>query len=87
MSLKQVADDTVVSLEKVFEQSDLSDEQKQEVSKIIEQTLMQAVEQATKAHHAAAVVCCGPEADMAHKIREEIQRANIALTANLSAMR
>lgn len=87
MSLKKVADDTVAEIEKAFPEADLSDQTKTKISAIIEKSLVRAVEQATHAHRAATVVCCGPEADLAHKINEEMRRANVALTANLSALR
>ena len=34
-----------------------------------------------------AARCCGPEADKAHQIREEVNRVNAALIANLESMR
>ena len=87
MSLKQLADETVAKLERAFPNTDISEEDRQKISSIIEQTLIKTVDQTAHAHREATVVCCGPEADIAHKISEEVQRANIALTANLSALR
>lgn len=87
MSLRQLADETVAKLEKAFPNADVTDEDRQKISRIIEQTLIKTVEQTAQAHKKATVVCCGPEADMAHKISEEVKRANVALTANLSALR
>lgn len=87
MSLKQVADETVIDIQKAFPDRDLSDETKAKLSSIIERALTKTVDQAAHAHRRATVVCCGPEADLAHKINEEVRRANIALTANLMALR
>lgn len=87
MSLKQVADETVTDIQKAFPEADLSEETKAKLSSIIESALVRTVEQTSNAHRRATVVCCGPEADMAHKINEEVRRANIALTANLMALR
>ena len=87
MSLKKLADETVMKLEEAFPNTDLSADEKAEVSRIIEQTLIKTVEQATLVHKKATTVCCGHEADMAHKIAEQVGRENIALTANLSALR
>lgn len=87
MSLKKVADETVTDIQKAFPEADLSEETKAKLSSIIESALVRTVEQASTAHRKATVVCCGPEADMAHKINEEVRRANIALTANLMALR
>lgn len=87
MTLKQLADETVVELEKAFPDVDLSDETRQKISKIVERTLIKTVQQAEQTHRTATKFCCGPEADMAHKINEEVKRANVALTANLMALR
>ena len=57
------------------------------MTKIIRRTLIRAVNQATESCTSAAVVCCGPEADLAHKIAEEADRAQYALIANLTSMR
>ena len=87
MTLKELADETVAKLEKAFPDANVTDEDRHKISKIVEQTLIKTVEQATQAHQKATTVCCAHEADMAHKIAEEVRRANVALTANLSALR
>ena len=45
------------------------------------------MERATVAHGRATQICCGPDADKAHKIAEEVKRANVALTAKLMVLR
>jgi len=87
MTLKTLADETVVALEQAFPTVSINDEDRRKISRIIEKTLIKTVEQATLTHRRAASVCCGPDADIAHKIGEEMNRANIALTANLMALR
>ncbi len=87
MTLKQVANETVAEIQKAFPESDLSDDTKTKLSTIIEKALSRTVDQTSHAHRQATVVCCGPEADLAHKINEEVRRANVALTANLMALR
>ena len=87
MTLKQLADETVAALEKAFPESELDDAKRAKISKIVEHTLLNAVDRATQSHRAATVVCCGPDADIAHKIAEEVDRANTALTAHLTALR
>lgn len=57
------------------------------VSKIIEDALIKAVNQSTKQCADAAVICCGHEADLAHKIAEDVERARYALIGNLTSMR
>ena len=87
MSLKQIADDTVDEIQSAFPDADLSEQTRAKLASIIERALTRTVEKTAHAHREATVVCCGPEADLAHKINEEVQRANIALTANLMALR
>jgi len=57
------------------------------VSTIIEKAIIEAVLATSARCRDVAVVCCGPEADMAHKIADEVKRAQIALIANLGGMR
>ncbi|GAB4346883.1 MAG: hypothetical protein Kow006_05910 [Gammaproteobacteria bacterium] len=57
------------------------------VREIVEETLIRAVGEAVQNCKEKAVVCCGPEADIAHKISEEVDRARHALIANLTSMR
>jgi len=87
MTLKKLADDTVAALEKAFPTVSISEDERQQISRIIEKSLIKTVEQTTLTHHNVTRNCCGPEADIAHKISEEVRRANVALTANLMALR
>ena len=87
MTLKKLADETVAALEQAFPTVSISEEERSKISRIIEKTLIKTVERATQTHSKATANCCGPEADIAHKISEEVRRANIALTANLMALR
>lgn len=87
MTLKKLADETIDALEQAFPTVDISDEERQKIVRIIEKSLIKTVEQTTQSHNKATSNCCGPEADMAHKISEEVRRANVALIANLSALR
>ena len=86
MSLKTLAEDAVAQVRETVSEP-LSDAEIKAISKIIEKVLIKAVNQATENCTTAAVVCCGPEADLAHKIAEEVDRAQIALIANLMSMR
>ncbi len=87
MTLKTLADDTVDELDRAFPDVSLSDEVRQKISRIVERTLIKAVQQTTVAHRNAATLGCGPEADLAHKINEQLELSNVSLTANLSALR
>lgn len=86
MSLKRLADNAVDRINKSIEQS-LSETELETVSKIIQSALIEAVNESTKSCSNAAVVRCGPEADLAHKIAEDVERARYALLANLTSMR
>ena len=86
MSLKSLADEAMTQISKAVS-NPLSKEEREAVSRIVQHSLIKAVNQATEKCTTAAVVCCGPEADLAHKIAEEAERAEIALIANLTSMR
>ena len=86
MSLKTLADDAVAQISKALP-GQISEAETEVVSKIVEHALIKAVNQASEHCTSAAVVCCGPEADLAHKIAEEVDRAQYALIANLVSMR
>ena len=49
--------------------------------------MAEAVRQTSQSCTKAAVVCCGHEADMAHKIAESVDQARHALIANLMSLR
>ncbi|MGF1608497.1 MAG: hypothetical protein ACFCUQ_03820 [Kiloniellales bacterium] len=64
-----------------------TDAQSREVASIIERAIADAVKAASRSSQSAARACCEADEDLAHKLAREIERANIALIANLSAMR
>jgi len=86
MTLKHLADDAVAKIEGTVS-APLSEQDTAKIKKIVASALAKAVAETSKEHTAAAVVCCGPEADIAHKIAEEADRAQQVLIANLMAMR
>ena len=86
MSLKSLVDNAVKDIGKTASKP-LSESDTAAISKIIEKSMVEAVRQSTKSCTTAAVVCCGPEADLAHKITEEVNRAQHVLITNLMAMR
>lgn len=86
MSLKNISEKALNEINDITT-SGLSDKQKQQVSAVLEQALLQAVEQIHASHRQATVNCCGPESDLAHKIQNEASKALDALTTNLMAMR
>lgn len=54
---------------------------------IIEKVMAETYRDAAQSCKSAAVRCCREDRDLAHKINEEIERANTALIANLSSLR
>ena len=87
MALDKTAQKAARKIDDALADYDLSDEQKQEILKIIEKSIIKTVEETSDMHREATAICCGPEADLAHKIAEEAERKKTALIANLSAMR
>ena len=87
MSFKTVTDDTLAEIKRVLAESELTPSQADEIRSILESSLIQTVEQCSKIDRDTAVQCCGPEADLAHKIAEEMKLKTDALISNLSSMR
>ena len=87
MSLEKTALKAAGKIDAALDDYDLSEQQKAEILNIIGKSLVKTAEEMTEAHHAATVICCGPEADLAHKIEEEVERKKKALISNLMALR
>ena len=87
MALDKTAQKAAQKIDNALSDYDLSDEQKLEILRIIEKSILKTVEETSDMHREATAICCGPEADIAHKIAEEAERKKAALIANLSAMR
>ncbi len=87
MSVESSIDDTAESIVSALSSHDLSDEEKEQISKLVGQLLVKTVEKTTDNHLKAAVNCCGPEVDLAHQIREEMNRKKELLISNLKALR
>lgn len=86
MSLKSLADQTVAKINQALT-TPLTPAEIKAISRIVEDAFIKAVNESTAKCGDAAVVCCGPEADLAHKIAEDVERARYALLANLGSMR
>ncbi len=86
MSLKSLADDTVAKINTTLGNR-LDEAEVTTVAKIVQDALISAVNESTTQCSDAARICCGPEADLAHKIAEDVERARFALLANLTSMR
>ncbi len=86
MTLKTLSDDAVGEIGKVLS-TPLTENETLAISKIVEHALAKAVNQTAKSFVESAVISCGPDADIAHKISEEVDRARHALIANLTSLR
>jgi hypothetical protein len=66
---------------------DLPAGERDAILKIVQQAMLDASSRTHRELKATAVVCCGPEADLAHKIQEQMDKKRDMLIANLMAMR
>ena len=87
MSVESSIDDTATSIVSALSSHDLSDDEKEKIAKLVGQLLVKTVEKTTDNHLKAAVNCCGSEIDLAHQIREELNRKKNVLISNLKALR
>jgi hypothetical protein len=87
VSLNKKVKKTSDSIMEALSEHDLSDSEKREVIKQLQKLMVATVEVTAKTHHQAAVICCGPEADLAHKIKEEADRKTALLVSNLKSLR
>ncbi len=61
--------------------------QGEKVARAIEQVIVKALKKSVERSTDAAAEICAADPTMAHKVAESIRLANIALVANLSALR
>jgi hypothetical protein len=87
MSVESSIEHTASSIVSALSTHDLSDAEKEEINKIVSQLLVKTVEKTTKNQVETAANCCGPELDLAHQIREEMNRKKEVLISNLKALR
>jgi hypothetical protein len=87
MALEKTAQKAATRIDEALGDYELSEAEKAAILKIIEKSLIRTVEKTTDTHREATVICCGPEADLAHKIQEEVERKKDLLISNLMALR
>jgi hypothetical protein len=87
MSLKTVADNAYNEIKRVMGDHELSQSQTDELQSILENSLKQTAEQFREINSDTVVQCCGPEADLAHKITAEMKQQSDLLISNLSSLR
>ena len=87
MSVESSINDTAESIVAALADHDLSDQEKEQITSLVGALLVKTVEKTTKNHLKTTVNCCGSEVDLAHQIREKINRNKELLISNLKAMR
>lgn len=86
MSLNKLSEDIVSEIKNTIS-TPLPDSDISTISKIIDKALVDTVNKSTECCTQAVVMCCGPEADLAHKIAHEVDLAQRVLITNLMSMR
>ena len=86
MELSEVSSRLIKALDDAIT-ADLSDEERDEIKKIVRQALLDTSSKTQEQYKEVAVICCGPEADLAHKIQEQMDKTRDMLIANLKSMR
>ena len=86
MNFRNRAERTAQAVAKLL-QAESTPEQSKAAADLIERAIIDSYQDA--AEHCAKVAreCCSADRDLAHKVAEEIRRANTALIANLSSLR
>jgi hypothetical protein len=87
MSVESSIEDTTAAILAALPNHDLSDVEREQITTIVSQLLVKTVEKTTKNQLKTAVNCCGPEIDLAHQLREEMNLKKDALISNLKALR
>lgn len=87
MTVESSISDTSASIVEALANHDLSAAEKEQIAALVSQLLVKTVEKTTKNHVETTANCCGPEIDLAHQIREEMNRKKNLLISNLTALR
>lgn len=66
--------------------ADVSEEKRSEIKDIVHRAMVDASSRTHREMKDTAVVCVGHEADLAHKLQEEMDKKRSMLIANLMAM-
>jgi chaperonin cofactor prefoldin len=87
MSVESTIETTTEAIEKALAEHQLSDAEKEEISRIVARALVKTVKKTTHNQVDTALNCCGPEQDLAHQLSEEMHRKKNLLISNLMALR
>ena len=67
--------------------ADVPSSEREAVLEIVQRAMLDASHRTTREMKETAVICCGHEADLAHKLQEQMDKKRDMLIANLTAMR
>jgi len=87
MSVQSSIEDTMTAIMNALSRHQLSDAERDEVSRIVSKLLVKTVKRTTHNQIETALNCCGPEKDLAHQLSEEMHRRKNLLISNLMALR
>lgn len=65
----------------------ISSTEREAILEIVRQAMLDSAKRTHREMKDVAVICCGPEADLSHKIQEKMDQKRGMLIANLVAMR
>ena len=67
--------------------SDFPPAEREKIQDIVKRAMLDSSTRTHREMKDTAVVVCGPEADLAHKIQEQMEEKRTAIVANLMSMR
>ncbi len=86
MNLEKLSNRVTQELETALS-DDLPAAEREAILDIVRRAMLDSAHRTHREMKETAVVCCGPEADLAHKIQEQMDKKRNMLVANLTAMR
>tara|TARA_R110002096_G_scaffold7102_11_gene31550 strand:+ start:232 stop:543 length:312 start_codon:yes stop_codon:yes gene_type:complete len=86
MNLEKLSNRVTQELETAIP-ADLPAADRDAILAIVRQGMLDASKRTHREMKETAVICCGPEADLAHKIQEQMDKKRTVLITNLMAMR
>ena len=86
MNLEKLSNRVTQELDKALS-ADLPAAERDAILDIVRRAMLDSSSRTTREMKETAVICCGPEADLAHKIQEQMDQKTNMLIANLMAMR
>ena len=87
MSLDTIANQTLERIDAVLADAELTQDQRDQLARLVHASMRKVADQCCEAHREVTVQCCGPEADLAHKIAQEARQKTDLLVSNLMSLR